>query len=308
MKQLLLILLALSTVGASAQNVNIPDANFKGYLVGNTAINTNGDGEISTAEAAAFTGEIDCNNRNISNLEGIEAFTAIIQLICYNNNLMSLNLGSNTALTYLDCDFNNLENLDVSSNSTLTTISCNNNDLTSLDLSQNLALINLYCRRNQIGSLDLSQNTALTEVACSNNQLTSLNVANGNNVIIGGGEFDATGNPSLICIQVDDVAWSNANWPSKDATASYSTNCSLGIDDYGSEVLVSINPNPATSQITISSTLDITAIALIDITGKEVARPDTTNNSINVSYLSKGLYFLQIETTGGRVVEKFVKR
>jgi len=44
MKKLLLILLCLPMIGFG-QNVNIPDANFKGYLVGNTAINTNGDTE-----------------------------------------------------------------------------------------------------------------------------------------------------------------------------------------------------------------------------------------------------------------------
>ena len=46
MKKLLLVLLAFPFIGFG-QNVNIPDVNFKAYLVGNTAINTNGDTEIS---------------------------------------------------------------------------------------------------------------------------------------------------------------------------------------------------------------------------------------------------------------------
>ncbi|MFT6731213.1 MAG: hypothetical protein ACJA1H_002548, partial [Glaciecola sp.] len=40
--------------------VNIPDANFKGYLVGNTNINTNGDTEIQFSEASTYTGIIAC--------------------------------------------------------------------------------------------------------------------------------------------------------------------------------------------------------------------------------------------------------
>jgi L-fucose mutarotase/ribose pyranase (RbsD/FucU family) len=53
MKKLLLILLCLPMIGFG-QNVNIPDANFKAYLVGNSLINTNGDTEIQLAEANAF--------------------------------------------------------------------------------------------------------------------------------------------------------------------------------------------------------------------------------------------------------------
>jgi hypothetical protein len=61
MKKLLLVLLALPLIGFG-QNVNIPDANFKAYLVGNTAINTNGDTEIQVSEATAFTGTIYCQD------------------------------------------------------------------------------------------------------------------------------------------------------------------------------------------------------------------------------------------------------
>ena len=79
MKNLLLVLLLLPTLGFG-QNVNIPDANFKAYLVGNTAINTNGDTEIQVSEATAFNGGIYCHSMSISNLTGIEAFTALTWL------------------------------------------------------------------------------------------------------------------------------------------------------------------------------------------------------------------------------------
>ena len=63
--------------------VNIPDANFKAYLVGYSAINTNGDTEIQVAEANVFTGMIDCSDLGISDLTGIEAFTALTELRCW---------------------------------------------------------------------------------------------------------------------------------------------------------------------------------------------------------------------------------
>jgi len=69
---------------------------------------------------------------------------------------------------------------------------------------------------------------------CQNNQLSSLNLKNGNNTnmfdLFGVG-LDLTNNPDLLCIQVDDVAYSNANWSSKkDATACFSENCTPTFD------------------------------------------------------------------------------
>ena len=73
-------------------NVNIPDANFKAYLVGNIYINTNGDKEIQISEASAFNDTIDCGYLDISNLKGIEAFTALTGLSCSGNQLTSLDV------------------------------------------------------------------------------------------------------------------------------------------------------------------------------------------------------------------------
>ena len=78
MKKGLLTLIISATIGiVHAQNVNIPDAIFKAVLVGNSAINTNGDTEIQVSEAAAFGGTIFCASLGISDLTGIEAFTAL---------------------------------------------------------------------------------------------------------------------------------------------------------------------------------------------------------------------------------------
>ncbi|NBW59711.1 MAG: hypothetical protein EBR41_03990, partial [Crocinitomicaceae bacterium] len=105
--KLLLLLLAFPMIGFG-QNVNIPDANFKAYLVSNKAINTNGDKEIQVSEASAFNDTIYCLEINISNLRGIEAFTSLTGLHCNSNKLTSLDLSKNTALTYLECSFNQL--------------------------------------------------------------------------------------------------------------------------------------------------------------------------------------------------------
>jgi Leucine-rich repeat (LRR) protein len=199
MKKLLLILLCLPMIGFG-QNVNIPDANFKAYLVGNTAINTNGDTEIQVSEAAAYGGDIVCYNMNIFDLTGIEAFTDLTLLNCSTNQLTNLDVSQNTALTTLRCNWNQLTNLDVSNNTALTTLRCANQLLASLDVSNNTALTDLRVGglftsidlsnntalvsfmldiHNQLTNLDLSNNTALTVLQLSNaNQLTSLDLSN----------------------------------------------------------------------------------------------------------------------------------
>ena len=76
MKTLLLSIILLSAVNSYSQDVTIPDSNFKNYLVNSTSINTNGDSEIQVTEANAYTGLINCSGLGISDLTGIEAFTA----------------------------------------------------------------------------------------------------------------------------------------------------------------------------------------------------------------------------------------
>jgi Leucine-rich repeat (LRR) protein len=177
MKNLLLVLLVLPIIGF-AQIVNIPDANFKDYLVANKKINTNDDKEIQISEANAFSGEIVCRQRYISNLKGIEAFTALTELNCTENHLRSLDVSKNTALTSLWCNSNKLTSLDVSKNTALISLVCGANQLTSLDVSNNTALDVLLCFGNRLSSLDISKNTALITLVCGDNQLTSLDVSN----------------------------------------------------------------------------------------------------------------------------------
>ena len=262
MRLLITSLFCVLSFSVLGQNVNIPDANFKSYLVSNTGVNTNGDDEIQVSEAAAFIGTLWSHGLGISDLTGIEAFTSVTKLhcdmnyltsldvsansalttlVCYDNQLTSLDVSQNTALMTLWCWGNQLTSLDVSQNPDLWLLTCYDNQITSLDLSQNLNIHELMCFDNQITSLDVSQNTTLTYVQCQNNQLTYLNVANGNNVFWMPTyvSFNATNNPNLSCIEVDDASWSTANWTVSlghiDAQHYFSNDCGeTGIDEYNS--------------------------------------------------------------------------
>ena len=135
MKTILLFLSVFSSVSLFGQNVFIPDANFKAYLVGISSINTNGDTEIQFSEASNYSANIICSGLNISDLTGIEAFINI---------------------NYLNCQGNQLTSLDVSQNTSLWSLICPGNQLTSLDMFLHPSIYELDCRHNQLTCLNMA--------------------------------------------------------------------------------------------------------------------------------------------------------
>ncbi|MBR5633663.1 MAG: leucine-rich repeat domain-containing protein, partial [Prevotella sp.] len=185
-KKVLSILLAFFAIATTARaqvvlnETNFPDANFRAALASILKI-SEGD-EITEAKIAARTsldvnGEGKTANEKIADLTGIEHFTALKTLDCFDNKMTSLDVSKNTALTDLDCSNNQLTSLDVSKNTALEWLECYDNQLTSLDLSKHTALTVLYCSNNQLTTLDVSGCTALRSFDCYNNQLTSLDVS-----------------------------------------------------------------------------------------------------------------------------------
>jgi Leucine-rich repeat (LRR) protein/PKD repeat protein len=197
--------------------VSIPDANFKTILLADTAINTNNDGEIQCLEASNFNGTINVNSANISDLTGIEAFTALNILYCNSNNLTTINVSSNTALTVFQCGYNQITSLDISSNTALTNLDCSSNLLTNLDVSSNTALSAVYCYLNQITSLDLSTNTSLATLNCNGNPLTNLNISANTSLyylLCGGNQLaslDLSANPTLSYLDCGASTLTNLN-------------------------------------------------------------------------------------------------
>jgi len=232
MKKLLLILLCLPFIGFG-QNVFIPDANFKAYLLGNNLINTNGDNEIQVSEASAFNGGIYCGNMNIYDLTGIESFNNLKHLHCHDNQLTTLDISQNLNLESLGVNGNQLYGLNLNQNTSLTDVNLSFVNPTNIDFSMLLNLTSLWFEN--LSALDLSHNTLLQNLGgmYNSNALTYLNIQNGNNInltcdgIIALSCGSLANDSNLTCIQVDDVVWSNLNWSSNiDTTFQYfSTFC-----------------------------------------------------------------------------------
>jgi len=160
--------------GIKINSTNFPDEDFRNWLLKQ---DYGSDGVLTDAEIAKVT-SINVYSRSIQSLKGIEYFTALTSLSCYDNQLTSLDVSKNTALQVLRCYSNNLTSLGVSKNTALERLDCEKNKLTSLDVSKNTALKNLYCYSNQLTSLDVSKNTELELFSCSDNQLASLDLSN----------------------------------------------------------------------------------------------------------------------------------
>ena len=241
----------------NVQYTSVPDDNFEAYLEANGM----GDGisnnnSVTTANINTIT-SLNVSNQAISDLTGIEAFTA------------------------------------------LTNLECSSNQLTGLDLSQNTLLTALDCPSNQLTLLDLSSNTALTYLFCDNNQLTCLNVKNGNNNTL---LVESNLNPNLSCIEVDNPAWSNANWTIIDPNVTFSTNCNYPLGCFNinpnsvQEIIntISLYPNPTSENITISieNFNGNIQTEVYDLIGNRLQA--TNETTISLQDYARGIYLFKV--------------
>ncbi|WP_299886160.1 M4 family metallopeptidase [uncultured Lacinutrix sp.] len=275
----------------------IPDANFEAALEALGYDDISADGQVPTALIEVVT-SLDVRNENISAITGIEDFAALVdldisdnsiltidisnnllleKLFYENNGLASIDVSQNTALKELDLDENTLTTLDVSQNTALTLLDLSDNELTSLDVTNNTALTFLAFERNNVsGSIDLSSHTQLTILAFEDNDLTGLNVKNGNNTNVT--YYNSSGNSSLSCIVVDDLANDYSTW-TKDVTTNFSdTYCrytatpdvnfeaaleALGYDD------ITADGQVPTVLIEVVTSLGVSSKSIADLTGIE---------------------------------------
>ncbi len=253
---------------------------------------------------------LSCYSNSITSLD-VSANAALTELFCYSNSLTSLDVSTPSLFT-LHCDHNHqLTTLDVSANTALSSLYCANNySLTGLDVSANTALVNLICSYNSFTSLDVSANTELTYLDCSHSSLTALNIKNGN--ISDFQYMHANNNPSLTCIQVDNVSIANYydgyDWH-KDATASFSTNCGFAsVSDIDQLAAVQIFPNPANGFVTIKGLNTIQTIELITMQGQLIKTILVNGNSssIDVSTISNGIYLLKLSSGNQTKTERLV--
>ncbi len=154
--------------------INFKDEAFRTWLRQQTY---GQDGKITQAEIATIKSIDVSGYPNIKNLKGIEYFTSLTFLNCYDTGISSLDISKNTKLTVLYCYGTTITDLDVSKNIDLAKLNCSNTGINSLNISQNTKLTHLSCHNTKIESLNVSQNTILEELNCSDTLIEDLDVS-----------------------------------------------------------------------------------------------------------------------------------
>jgi hypothetical protein len=192
MKNIFLLML-LFTGMVKAQIVNIPDANFKAFLIAaNTTpcaynqldnavgIDINNDGEIQNTEAAAIY-RLVINNKTMQDLIGIDSFVNLTKVEITNNaQLTSINLAG----------LSNLNNVNISNNQLLSSVNFNgltnltilkcigSHQLASIDFSTLINVTSLAIYGNILTSLNFPTPNRFQSIDCGGNNLTTIDVSN----------------------------------------------------------------------------------------------------------------------------------
>lgn len=163
---------------AQSQTFNLPDANFKQFLISNYPSLFDENQALIIDSAKILNGKLDCSNKAINDLSGIEYFMSIDTLDCSKNNLSSfpdiskiksfqyIDISENKftslsyfynqfSLMYFDCSKNNLTNADeIGKFKKLEYLNCFGNKLTSApSLDSLLQLEFLWLSGNNISEL-----------------------------------------------------------------------------------------------------------------------------------------------------------
>lgn len=163
---------AAGNVGISEKN--FPDATFRDYVSANFDLDNNG--KLSPAEIEGVV-QIDCADKGITSLKGINNFTYLQRLNCSKNVITKLDVSGCTGLQTLQCQENKIKTLNVSANDKLQVLYCFSNPISTLDLSASKDLNTLAAYSCKLQALDLKNNKKLQVLFCYNNPLTELDLS-----------------------------------------------------------------------------------------------------------------------------------
>ena len=170
----------------------------------------------------------------------------LIGLAIYSNSIRDVDVRSNYQLTQLSVGINPMPYINVLNNSKLTDLDISYTQIENMDLTKNPVLKRLRLIQTNLEELELESNPLITRIDFLNNpniselnllkqqnldtlyisnnaKLAALNLKNGTNTKITA--FSSLQNPSLTCINVDDVNYATTNWVIKDPTSTFDTNC-----------------------------------------------------------------------------------
>ena len=134
--------------------------------------------------------------------------------------------------------------------------------------------------------------------------------------VVSGGVFSGNGvdangifDPSLVTPGTYEIIYTvtTNGCPQRD-TAFVEVTTTVGIIQKNKTNTISIYPNPSNGSMSINSSLIIKTISITDIMGKEVhtSNPNSFNKKLTLNNISKGMYFVKIETQSGNNINRII--
>lgn len=153
MRSLFPILILLIFGKSFSQTHALADLEFQKFIQNTYPATLDSNGNLIIAAAGSVPGVMNCQNKNITNLDGVQFFTNLSGINCSGNKLTTLpNLSAILGLRTFIADNNELTSLGfISENIGLFTLSVSGNNIVNLnDLSALVDLKNLFVHRNSI--------------------------------------------------------------------------------------------------------------------------------------------------------------
>ncbi len=270
-------------------------------------------------------------NSQLTSLD-IAGLISLESIWCEKNQLTSIIFGNNISLKFLACNNNQLTTLDVRNLPALENLVCENNLLTSLELNglQNLSTLHtknnyltsinftnvlliwyVECNNNQLTSLDFSDNPIFEYLNCKNNNLTSIKIKNGFQQNFYYWNWGNNPNLNYICADAFEIPGLQDFLYSCQITqpVTIDSNCNLVTSSYDQSNIV-IAPNPVIDLLFFNKNdaISISSINIFNTLGQLVLvlNPKETQ-SVDVSSLKSGNYFVKITSDKGSATTRFIK-
>ena len=248
----------------------------------------------------------------------------LMAVLCYNNQLSTLDVSGCTELWQLQCYNNELTSLIVQDNVPRSMIDCKNNHFLLSDLYNLSATINNNCYKYYsdqtlpLREIHIDETVDYSAEKEFDGFATDFYVSKlGNdgyyqtavededyNISEGVITFHTTGGYRVSMYNSQGVPNSSAN---PTVTATFTVGDGAGISKTEVTANITVYPNPTKDELKIESgELKVESIEIADITGKTIQQFSSVT-TINVSHLSSGIYFVKIKTDKGELTKKIIK-
>ena len=263
---------------------------------------------------------VSCDDNDLVSLN-VSGLSQIDEIVCSNNLLTSLNLNGLTTLRILYCGGNQINTINLSTLSTLSILECSNNPLSFITVDGLTNLVFLNVSNTTISTIDCSQSGVVQLWASYCLNLQTINVQNNmlsySDPDLLSFAFRIENNPALLSICMDNDEQNNlafTNYNTSGTVAVFNgANCdipvqvNMGVSNFNRS-LITLYPNPTLSiiNIEVSNNQPIIKTSVSNIIGQTILTFENSS-ALDVSSLSKGTYFITIETDSDRQTQKIIK-